>query len=816
MSKELTIESFLPILTKSKLEDKKTGLLDKTFVGIDFGTSTTVVSIATFHKDTPAISVKPIELKQELSDGTAFSSYKIPTVIAYLPNRPRPLIGEGAKQLKYKLRYGKNLWHSFKMELGEDVGCKYPNSELGKSHPLVSILNPVDATTLFFKYLKAQIEKYVRENNLPNNLEYAVSIPASFEANQRRDLMEAIESNGILLNKQSFIDEPNAAFLSYVLNTTGEASTISIPEDYYPNILVFDFGAGTCDISILEVGEDNQGIYSKNIAISRFEKLGGDDIDRLIASDILLPQLLQGTGLAADDFLTRELKESIIPKLQPAAERLKIQACEAISLQLEGRSLNEVASSNDFVEIGKAVEIDSKKGRLLLREPKMKFSEFAGLMSIFTKENEILPANRFEKEFEFVSIFNPIKSALKKSNLEKDQIDYLLFIGGSSKNPIVQSAVSDYFSDSETLIPKDLQAHVSTGAATHSLIFNGFGKNVIQPITSEPIMLITKDRYREKIEPIVEAGTVIPSDVTIIDNLSPQRDGQESIELPICVGSKKKVLYNIKIFNPEQEGFKASDTVKLAIEINSDKLLLIKASAAGRNVMVEPLSPFENKEMSTEERIVAKAVRDYNLECQRNGGEPTLEALQNLHRAYSKVGYEFKAAETLEQIEEQFPGRGNLNNIGLHYSNAGKKEKAIRFYEKAMEETPSSTTAFNIAMQYKQIDKEKYREYLEKSQRLNSTHNPSAFSLALELMDEGKKEEADRLLKEAFDRWQNKFETNQMAKSDYSWFASCARALGKHDYATHIEESEPRENLDRIYNSENLTQLKQEKGIQKA
>ena len=54
-----------------------------------------------------------------------------------------------------------------------------------------------------------------------------------------------------------------------------------------------------------------------------------------------------------------------------------------------------------------------------------------------------------------------------------------------------------------------------------------------------------------------------------------------------------------------------------------------------------------------------------------------------------------------------------------------------------------------------------------------------------------------------------------MSKSDYSWFSSCARALVKNDYAQQILDSEPKENLEKIYNSDNLTQIKQEEGLQK-
>lgn len=810
MSTELTIKNLLPVLTTGKLSEKSTSNLNSTFVGIDFGTSTTVVSIAILGKNSEPLIVRPIELNQKLADGAIYSSYKVPTVIAWYNNNI--LIGEGAAQLKFKLRQGKNLWHSFKMELGEDVGCKYPNSELGKTHDKLTILNPTDASKLFFKYLKVQIEKYINTHSLPPNVNYAVSIPASFEANQRRDLIDSLESNGFMINKQSLIDEPNAAFLSYI----SKNSNLNIPDDYFPNVLVFDFGAGTCDISILELGKDNNGLYSKNISISRFEKLGGNDIDKLIAVDILLPQLLEGSGLTTEDFRTRELNDLIIPKLLAASERLKVKLSENISLLITSKSIEEIALTNDFVSLGNKIEIETRKGILSIDEPKISYKEFAGINSVFTKENNVLPVKRIEKEIEFVSVFTPIKSALKKAKLEKGDIDYVLFIGGSAKNPFIQKAVASYFPESEILIPDDLQAHVSAGAAIHSLIYNGFGKSLIQPITSEPIMLITKDGFREIVDSIVEAGTVIPSDIKIIENLSPQKDGQEVIELPICVGNKNKILYNIKLFNPDSGGFPKATPVKLEIEINADKMLLIRATAGNKKIMVEPLSPFSNKEMSTEERIKFKAERDFNLECERNGGEPTLSALQALHKAYEKTNMEFKAAETLEQIEEMFPGKGNLNNIGLHYSNAGKKEKAILFYQKALDKTPSSTIAFNIAMQYKNTNPDKYKEYLIKAREMDPSDNTVAYNLGQEYKNEGKLKEGEQLLQEAFDRWQKKFETyNKLEKWEYSWFSSCARAMGKKDYAEHIEQCAPKDDLEKLYNSENLTQYKQEEGLQK-
>jgi molecular chaperone DnaK len=72
------------------------------------------------------------------------------------------LVGKGAADLKYQLKKGVNVWYSFKMELGEDLGSKYYNSELDRNSTL-PILNPKDAAKVFFQYLKAQIDRYIRD-----------------------------------------------------------------------------------------------------------------------------------------------------------------------------------------------------------------------------------------------------------------------------------------------------------------------------------------------------------------------------------------------------------------------------------------------------------------------------------------------------------------------------------------------------------------------------------------------------------------------------------------------------------------------------
>lgn len=208
---ELTVQSFLSIGGGGNSLSNRT---DKTFIGIDFGILTTVVSIALIDVPSQTIICKSLSLKQMLEDGSIYESELVPSVVAFKNNRV--FVGQGASDLKYELKRGHDIWYSFKMELGEDLGVKYYDSVLKDKEPFC-IKNPKDVARFFFMYLKRAIEKYCDENGLSKNIDYAISIPASFEANQRKDLLEALEANNMLVKGQSLIDEPNAAFISYIV-----------------------------------------------------------------------------------------------------------------------------------------------------------------------------------------------------------------------------------------------------------------------------------------------------------------------------------------------------------------------------------------------------------------------------------------------------------------------------------------------------------------------------------------------------------------------------------------------------------------------
>lgn len=773
----------------------------KTYVGIDFGTSTTVVSIASLDNNSKSIWCDAIKLPQLLEDGTRFESERVPSVIAFFHDQV--LVGEGASNLKYKLKFGKEIWYSFKMEMGTDLGAKYFDSVLAQKSPF-NIKNPKDAVRVFFMYLNLLIQRYCQEHGLSKNVEYAISIPASFEANQRKELSEALETNGMRVSHQSLIDEPNAAFISYLQESIDGEKPLTISALYNPKILVFDFGGGTCDISILEIGKNVNGVYSKNLSISKFTQLGGDDIDRYITYHYLLPEFLSNNNKKLSDFRTPERRQ-IASQLYKIAERLKIIINKNLALMTSDFTVPLIKTSDNPVIVEYPVKIETTKGVLSQNKFQLSPSQLTETMKVFTAESRLPKTFKGEEDYNNISM--PITSAIEKAKIPYDEIDYVLFIGGSAQSPYIQEALKNRFQESELLVPRDLQTHVSKGAAIHSLLMNGAGKCLIQPITSEPIIVVTKDTNTKILFP---AGSPIPCNTITINDLVTARDNQPQIELPICLGTANKLLYNIIIKpTPPMTGFPINTPVTVTLEINADKLLLVAAHCMGTTCMVEPQNPFSNKEMSTEERIVFVAERQTNLEAYKNNGKPTKQSLINLREAYQKAGNSFRAAETYELQTELYPNPDNFNSIGVYYSNAGVKDKAIDFYERAIEANPNNQYAnFNLGHSLKYSDPVRYRKYINRAIEINPDYAIALYEASLIDKEDGKTIEANSKLIKAYDILIKKWKSSNISDTEKSWLVSIAEELGKKEEAQEIRNSREKREEDKYYNEDNLTRTR--------
>lgn len=745
-----------------------------TFVGIDFGTSTTVVSVVTVDAGTNRLLAEPVPITQFDESGRKIDDHLVPSCIAWTKNQL--LVGHGAANLKPELMEGRDIWSSFKMRLGIDLGPQYPNTALPSGKGAVAIERPQDAARVFFEYIREAVEDHVQSHRLPPRIYYAVSVPAAFEANQRQDLMNALAEAGIPVEESGLIDEPNAAFLSYLVRMEHSASGSRFIDSLAQRprrVLVFDFGAGTCDISILEVKVEKDRLSSRNLAISKFMALGGDDLDRAIAREVLLPQLC-GNEKPSDVFTTGELEQVVLPRLKPEAERLKIQ-CSKLA-EDRGLVTPQKLREQSTVVRGKAIPAISLRGRKWeLKDPTMSLSDFADILEPFLADPS---SDDEEVRAGTASVLEPIASALDKAGLGFDDLDMVLFIGGSSENPVVRKTIEDHaggFVDCVT--PTDLRSHVSQGAAVHSLFVHGLGWELIRPITSEPIFVVTRHGHLEQLLP---AGTPVPSPDIAVTELWIDQERQQRVELPICVSGRDKVLGVVSIQAPNPPGhFKKGETVRLSCSITREKLLKVRVRVGSKSVTARILNPLANAELAPKDRQFLEARQGLNESILAGGGRPTPGAVLTFARAAQKAKRWREAAEMFEAVERLDPSRDFASAITYSYERAGDRARSDRWSETAYERAPDSITAYNFALSRQQAgDLGAYERLMEESLALDPDEDATLHAYGHYLIDKGDPRGTEYVEK-ACDLFYTQMKAGTLSEDDCGRLQRAASTLGK-------------------------------------
>ena len=742
---------------------------DKTYVGIDFGTSTTVVSIITQDDQDRSTAPVALDIEQFDQDGNPTYSHLVNTVLAWDEKQDQILFGESAYRLRQEFREGKNVFSSFKMKLGINLGPIYPLTKLNRKAQKGYIVETAsDATREFFKMLIEATNKAIAKKGLPSEIALAVSVPASFEANQRRDLLECIKEAGVEVHEGCLMDEPNAAFLSFIHDTARtdqNAQILNLLKDRPIKIMVYDFGAGTCDVSILEMSTKNNIFTSKNRSISRFMALGGDDIDRAIAKDILLPQLLMDS--CEPDYM--EVEETIVPRLQPVAERLKLAAVEWMSTRkidsLEMLRLNK-EEFTDFAIPDITIRRPSKKYTISLPKPSMTTNAFAEILDPFMGE--------FNQQESAHHIFSPAADAIDKSGLSPEDLDVVLFIGGSCENPIVRSSVLSNLPEKVIpVIPRDLRKHVSHGTALHSLGLNGFKFNFIKPITSESIFIVTKGGILETILP---ASSEVPSEKSFETKLLVQKRGQKIIELPICVSNANKILSVIKIEAKTSQGFSEKDEVIIECHLTKDKLLDVKAKVGDLEVKNIILNPLSNQTLSPNEMEWLEEKERLNTFQLNNPGKLVSKEILIAYAeaAFKAEKYEI-AGDAYIAAERADPDGDHATNICVAYSRADRHRRADEYAKIAYERNPDEITAYNLAVRGGASNE---ILLLKKSLKYNPNFTPSLLALGQILIDANDKQSGRQMLEKCKDLLVDLLKKHTITKNRCRTLVSSANLLG--------------------------------------
>jgi molecular chaperone DnaK (HSP70) len=426
----------------------------KIFIGIDFGTSSTVISTAQLIDG--KIKIKPIPIKQKDHLGSTTSSPLVPTVISI--SNGQFMVGMHAADHKPFLELGKNTWHSFKQNLGNLGNIEYPNSILS-NNVIVKISNAKEALTSFFKYLNDQIFEYLKNNSLPVDIEYSISIPAGFPSKEKSELKSCLINAGIECEDTPFIEEPNAALINYLFE-----QNIYVENKEKKNILVLDLGAGTVDVSILQAENGEEGFTSKLLSVLRLGNIGGNLINELIADKII-----DNLGLITPINVNYSIE------LLSLCEKLKIKLCKEI---ITDSAVNYVLPKLSTSNATRSISSTENLREIGINSIGISFKDFNSIMEIYwegTDDTEGIEAT--------------IDKSIVNAQIDKTIIDKVIVTGGGGRNPYIKNKVSNYFKGSEIFISDNIQEQVSRGVALQSFVLNSFGKNIITPILSHNIYL---------------------------------------------------------------------------------------------------------------------------------------------------------------------------------------------------------------------------------------------------------------------------------------------------------------------------------------
>ena len=697
----------------------------------------------------------------------------------------------GSRFLHWEFHDNENLpdlQNFTKERFGKYIVEKKPTTPPPPSGEKLIIDSPKTASAFFLSDLKNRIEKTCSEKFPGMEIKYSASIPASFGSNHRDDLKWAMHTAGIPVEDKVLIDEPNAAFLSWI--SSEDESDYLFEDPLSPQrILVFDFGAGTCDVSIVESRRDpHLGRFQlKNLSISKFAALGGDDFDREIGLRILMPMICEQNGLDEDSDITPSKYNNYFSRpLSGIAEQIKIQ----ISKEWDSNPLD-LEPDKEF-KINKEFLINYQGEELSLLNPSVKVEDFRQCIDAFIKSSSqettassawysrLNPFSKIKRQ----TIFELIDEALGKVQLDKTQIHHLVFIGGSSNIPQVQESLEDYFEgNANPVYPEDMQSHVSKGVAMQSFLSHGMDLNPITEILAESLFLQLKEGQKE----ILAASSEIPIANHLAGSLWLNRKGQRTVEMPFYSGLKDKpeirrVVANLTFKIPKN--FDHKEEIHLLASIDKNKIVDLHASTQNHPSLVsEKIAPLSNETLDDYGSEAKTLIKNYNdAEASGRDGEHFIQSLITLHQKHGNHD------ACLNLYMDHFPD--DFINMNYHASKAGKPKLRKRFIEKAVEKNPCGTSYYNLGLEYEYNDSAKYEKYMKLA--AIEYNNPGAKFRYGKLIKKTHPDKSKTLIEEAFQSYYKKFQDDKKGLEEWQYWqlSSMASYLGKQSLVYEIDKIE--------------------------
>ena len=712
-------------------------------IGIDLGTTnSTIAEILWTPGDADAPKVRCLEVEQPTREGP-YTHTLVPAVVAH--HGGKLYVGEGAKNLRariadFKLELYKNIFWDCKNHIG--IRRTYHKAPAG-----FQSAKAIAGHVLHF--LKTAAET---ENETPIT-RTVVTVPASFQAAQRQDTVDAAALAGLELAEGELLDEPIAAFLDYVCSHGPEVfGDLTEPR----HLLVFDFGGGTCDVALFQLLPPQPGrlFHVAPLTVSRYHRLGGGDLDRAIAVEVLIPQLLEQNNLKPNalDFTAKD--KFVIPALLGVAEALKIGLCREIArLKKFGHYADKRAT---LVKKNPGVYDCTLPDKTVLRlqSPTLSAVQFDELLQPFL-DRELLYAR--ETEYRMTcSIFAPLVDALDRAGLSHDDIDLCLLVGGSSLIPQVIDAVTDYFPTARILQFADsdaTQTAVARGAAWQALALALYDQGVIQPVTSDSLAIQTHSGPVE----LIASGVALPypPDGGWAVNhrlVVPQTSIDRTIPLRVEVHDSSERVLMRRIWEIKAPVIQGSPLL-LRYRMDANQVLHVRLSLPH-----DPQQEFQDKIENPLTHVVnPNATREKidDLEEQmRTKAIPAAQqpaTVQQIALLYADLGQRERAIDLLASLLlRSGPDLNILNRMGIISGEMGDTERQEKYYREAARISNSGIPLFNLALaQHHQGKREAAMKTID--QAIARDHDPPYLVLKALIADAMEQSGLrDALLEEAF------------------------------------------------------------------
>lgn len=398
------------------------------YIGIDLGTTNSTVSVAnlTIRGD---IDSTTLEVSQVDESGNAIvQDHTLPSVL-YIDDQDQPYVGRFARRMNGV--YPSQVIKEAKRHIGEDVSWTIGSETI----------RPEMVSSYVLNILKAQAEEYYGDDKIES---VVITIPANFNFQQQQATKAAASLSGFDKEKIHMIPEPTAALIDF-LNEEKKLDPSSRRLDLggqTKNLMVFDLGGGTCDVSILQVNESmSGGIDIQELSISQYTELGGIDFDKKVVNE-LLKRLLKEYGLSFKQFKEKYDRRDFLrlyENLHEFAEKAKKSFSTKIENQLRLKQLDYYDNSEKF-------------DKLIYREmlSSQLPTELITTLSITKKEYDTIIQELLykEKSKQGQNIEEPILNALEHSklgSLSTNDIDGIFLVGGMTYYHTIQERIYDIF-----------------------------------------------------------------------------------------------------------------------------------------------------------------------------------------------------------------------------------------------------------------------------------------------------------------------------------------------------------------------------------